>query len=109
MEMETTPQGWGERSFVLRGYDPNVDHYLGEDEEEDPDELDEKDFSLFVGEWTLDILKHYLTVNKWQPNFRPFMDAISSTMIWVRLPGLPIEFFNDHLLMRVDNSTGRAI
>lgn len=41
MEMETTPQGWGERSFVLRGYDPNVDHYLGEDEEEDPDELDE--------------------------------------------------------------------
>lgn len=40
MELETTPQGGGERSFVLWGYDPNVDHYLGEDEEEDPDELD---------------------------------------------------------------------
>lgn len=40
---------------------------------------------------------HYLTVCKWRPNFRP-SKYFSSTLVWVRLPEIPISFFNEPYL-----------
>lgn len=37
------------------------------------------------------------------------MEEISSTMVWIRLLELPIEFFNEELLLRVGNSIEKAV
>lgn len=54
-------------------------------------------------------MDHYLTVNKWKPNFRPSEAVISSTMVWIRLPEIPIEFFNEPSLMKIGNKLGKAV
>lgn len=68
-----------------------------------------EDYAHVLEEGLWIVLRHYLTVNRWKPNFRPLMETISSTMIWCQLPDLPIEFFNDDLLMRVGNYLGKAV
>lgn len=57
----------------------------------------------------MDSLGNYLSVNKWRLNFLPFLEEISSTLVRVRLPKLPLEFFNKGLLLRVGNCLGKAI
>lgn len=49
------------------------------------------------GPWI--ILGDYMTVRKWRPNFRPSLEKITSTLILVCLPKLPIECFNENLLI----------
>lgn len=55
------------------------------------------------------ILGHYLTVTKWRPNFRPSMESVDSTLVWVRFPGLPLEFFDEEVLYALGNAVGKAI
>ncbi|KAL7246982.1 hypothetical protein ACSBR2_001986 [Camellia fascicularis] len=62
---------------------------------------------LLDGPWV--ILGHYLTVNKWRPDFHPVANELLSTMVWIRFPGVPIEYFNESLLLRLGNLVGRAI
>ncbi|KAI5667628.1 hypothetical protein M9H77_17481 [Catharanthus roseus] len=59
------------------------------------------------GPWI--VLGHYLMVSKWRPNFCPYTEEITSSMVWVRLPELLIEFFNEDLLMQAGNRLGRAV
>lgn len=59
------------------------------------------------GPWIL--LGHYLFVSKWRPNFRPFLEEISSTLVWILLAELSVEFFNDELLMRVGNKVEKVV
>ncbi|KAJ4822016.1 hypothetical protein Tsubulata_001579 [Turnera subulata] len=61
---------------------------------------------------------HYLTVRQWFPTFRPDSDHIVKTMAWVRLPGLPLMYYDDDLLstfataigtpVRIDSNTSQA-
>ncbi|KAI5648734.1 hypothetical protein M9H77_34739 [Catharanthus roseus] len=37
------------------------------------------------------VMRHYLTVARWKPNFRPSTDTIISTLDWVHFPEMPIE------------------
>ncbi|KAH7867540.1 hypothetical protein Vadar_034652 [Vaccinium darrowii] len=62
---------------------------------------------LFYGPWT--ILGHYLTAQKWKPDFVPSREGISSTMVWVRFPQLPIEYFDKDFLLRLGNCIGKAV
>lgn len=62
---------------------------------------------LEEGPWI--ILGHYLTVSKSRPNLRPSIKEVSTIMVWVRLPELPIEFFNEELLLRVGNHIDRLV
>lgn len=59
------------------------------------------------GPWM--VLDHYLTISKWKPNFRPGANEIRSTLVWLRLPLLPLEMFVEDTLLRVGNAVGRAI
>lgn len=43
------------------------------------------------------VLGHYLVVRKWKSNFKPSIAKVSFTFVWIRLPGLPMEFFNEQL------------
>lgn len=58
------------------------------------------------GPWI--VLEHYLTVNRWRPNLRLVIEDIITTYVWAMLPGLPIEFFNEELLMAVGKHLDRA-
>lgn len=59
------------------------------------------------GPWM--VLGHYLAISKWRPNFVPSDTDVSTTLLWVRFPNIPIEVFTERALMRLGNSVGRAI
>ncbi|OMO90064.1 reverse transcriptase [Corchorus capsularis] len=67
------------------------------------------DYNTIVsgGPWI--VAGHYLTMRKWKPLFRPCQASITSTAVWVRFPGLPIEFFNRAKLTEAGNLLGRTI
>lgn len=59
------------------------------------------------GPWI--VMGHYLTVTKWRPNFRPSTETISSTLVWVRFPELPIELFDEEVLSYMGDAIGKTI
>ncbi|XP_027184123.1 uncharacterized protein LOC113782432 [Coffea eugenioides] len=63
--------------------------------------------TLDGGPWM--VQGHYITVTKWRPDFRAEKADITSTMVWVRQPGLPVEYYIEKFLMAVGNCVGKAI
>ncbi|KAJ4833645.1 hypothetical protein Tsubulata_001270, partial [Turnera subulata] len=59
------------------------------------------------GPWL--VQDHYLTVRQWFPTFRPDNDHIVKTMAWVRLPGLPLQYYNDDLLTTFATGIGKPV
>ena len=45
-----------------------------------------KDGPWFVG-------GHYLSIRNWEPNFKPSTASVTSVVVWIRLPELPIEYY----------------
>lgn len=54
-------------------------------------------------------MEHYLIVAKWRPNFRPSTETISSTLVWIRFPELPIELFDEEVLSYMGDAIGKTI
>ncbi|XP_039010330.1 uncharacterized protein LOC120139067 [Hibiscus syriacus] len=54
----------------------------------------------------LKIMDHYLTVQKWKPNFLAEKASVSSTAVWVHIPGLPIEYFDKSVLVQIGKAIG---
>lgn len=59
------------------------------------------------GPWI--ILGHYLTVSKWKPNFRPSMQTVQSSLVWIRFLELPLELFDEEILYATGNTLGRTV
>ncbi|KAJ1401838.1 hypothetical protein SESBI_28468 [Sesbania bispinosa] len=59
------------------------------------------------GPWM--ITGHYLVVQKWQPNFYPLEDELIRVVVWVRIPGLPMECYDRDILWSIGNSLGKTI
>ncbi|KAJ1418153.1 hypothetical protein SESBI_16112 [Sesbania bispinosa] len=53
------------------------------------------------GSWML--AGHYLIIQKWQPNFFPFEDELKRVAVWIRIPGLPFEYYDHTILWRIAN------
>ena len=68
---------------------------------------DDYNYAKFEGAWM--IFNHYLIVQQWQPNFDPNYNSLRSLMVGVRLPCLPIEYFDYKFLMRVGSKIGKPI
>ncbi|CAN1127558.1 hypothetical protein LINPERPRIM_LOCUS29704 [Linum perenne] len=69
-------------------------------------EEDDYQRALFKGPWK--IFDFYIAVARWSPNFNeeaPF----NKILTWVRLPKLPIQFFNLLAVERIGNHIGRTI
>lgn len=49
---------------------------------------------------------HYLSIRGWEPNFRPKNANLSSVAVWVRLPGLPIEYYELSVLRIIGKAIG---
>ncbi|CAN1124993.1 hypothetical protein LINPERHAP2_LOCUS2659, partial [Linum perenne] len=45
----------------------------------------------------------------WRPHFRPEDSSLSSLRVWVRLPGLPLEYFDAAIFTIVGNKIGRTV
>lgn len=59
------------------------------------------------GPWM--VMGSYLTVSKWRPNFTPNDPICSTTLVWVRVPEIPIEMFKETVLLQMGNKIGKAI
>ncbi|PPS11204.1 hypothetical protein GOBAR_AA09435 [Gossypium barbadense] len=57
---------------------------------------------------TWKIMDHYLTIQKWKSNFHPTIRMIVSTVVWIQLPSLPLEYFNE-VLVKVGKIVGKPI
>lgn len=62
---------------------------------------------LTGGPWV--VAGYYLTVQRWKPFFKPVLSDISSTAVWVRLPGLPLELFQQEVLSDAGNAIGKMV
>ncbi|KAJ1441621.1 Zinc finger, CCHC-type [Sesbania bispinosa] len=47
--------------------------------------------------------------NRWQPSFCPMADDLRRVGVWVRIPGLPIEFYDKRVLWRIGNVLGKIV
>ncbi|CAN1272550.1 hypothetical protein LINPERPRIM_LOCUS14613 [Linum perenne] len=69
-------------------------------------EADDYQRAAFGGPWK--IFDYYITVARWSPEFNE--DApIQKILTWVRLPKLPIHYFNPVAVERIGNHIGRTI
>ncbi|CAN1158503.1 hypothetical protein LINPERHAP2_LOCUS22176 [Linum perenne] len=69
-------------------------------------EEDDYQRALFKGPWK--IFDYYITVGRWSPEFNENA-PIQRISTWVRLPNLPIQYFNHRAVERIGNHIGRTI
>ncbi|CAN1124797.1 hypothetical protein LINPERHAP2_LOCUS2549 [Linum perenne] len=63
--------------------------------------------AMFGGPWMVG--DHYVVIQDWRPYFRPEDSTLSTLRVWVRLPGLPLEYFDYGILKRIGNKIGTTV
>ncbi|KAM3378843.1 hypothetical protein P3S68_011256 [Capsicum galapagoense] len=63
--------------------------------------------ALHGGPWF--ITGDFFSVRHWEPNFTPEKAKTTHTAIWVRLPHLPIEFYDKSILERIGHKLGTLL
>lgn len=63
--------------------------------------------ALFQGPWML--ADHYLLVQRWRPFFITNASVESRVAVWVRIPELPLELYNDKFLWSVGARLGTLL
>ena len=56
----------------------------------------------FIGE-------HFLSIRPWEPDFKPEVANVSSIAVWIRLNGLPIEYYNAEALHLIGKAIGNVL
>lgn len=62
---------------------------------------------LLEGPWL--IYDHYFRVSEWRPNFNHLSDTIEQFVVWFHISGLPIEYYDNHLVSCIGNSVGKTV
>ena len=52
---------------------------------------------------------HYLSIRRWEPNFRPLEANLSAVAVWIRLPELPIEYYKVSVLKNIGKAIGPVL
>ncbi|CAN1132894.1 hypothetical protein LINPERHAP2_LOCUS7322, partial [Linum perenne] len=68
--------------------------------------VDDYNRAAFKGPWKM--FEYYITVARWTPGFNE-EEPIRHILTWVRLPKLPIHFFNQTAVTRIGNHIGRTV
>ena len=55
------------------------------------------------------IFDHYLTVQSWKRDFDTDQTNLKSLLVWIRIPCLPIEYYEYSFLMRLGAKFGKPI
>ena len=69
--------------------------------------VDDYEYALYNGPQT--VLDHYLTVRKWCHNFDSTQDVMEKILVWVKIPCLPIEYYDREFLMRLSAKIGNPM
>ncbi|XP_028765360.1 uncharacterized protein LOC114723332 [Neltuma alba] len=70
-------------------------------------DIDDYYFALEGGPWL--IQNHYLTVQTWKSNFNPWNEKIQKVTAWVRLPGLPGDYYDKKFFYNLGSQIGTPI
>ncbi|XP_020989778.1 uncharacterized protein LOC110276993 [Arachis duranensis] len=62
---------------------------------------------MLGGPWLID--GHYVAVKPWDIDFRPCEESFGSTLVWVRISGLPIWCYQEQAMMRIASAIGVPI
>ncbi|CAL1394140.1 unnamed protein product [Linum trigynum] len=65
------------------------------------------ELAAYGGPWMLGDI--YLAVHRWYKGFNPWTSEVKSTMVWVQLPDLPVEFINAEAVMLIGGMIGRPV
>ncbi|KAI3893299.1 hypothetical protein MKX03_035968, partial [Papaver bracteatum] len=44
---------------------------------------------------------HHLSMRRWTPNFKSSIAYVNTSVVWARLPELPLEYFDKFVLEKV--------
>nr|POE76294.1 hypothetical protein CFP56_25662 [Quercus suber] len=66
--------------------------------------FEDYDMVLCGGPWFVG--EHFLTIRHWEPYFKASEAKLSSVAVWVRLPELPIEFYDREVLKKIGEAIG---
>ncbi|CAN1181082.1 hypothetical protein LINPERHAP2_LOCUS35156 [Linum perenne] len=71
--------------------------------------MDTEDYerALFEGPWLIG--DHYIVAEEWRPNFEPGYSVVNKIRAWVRLPSLPVEYFDPDILTMIGDKIGKTI
>ncbi|WJX35274.1 hypothetical protein P8452_23289 [Trifolium repens] len=100
--LETRLKQMWVRKGVINIIDLSNDYYLVAFSHEE-----DQYAALMDGPWF--IYDHYLTVKEWSPNFHPASDTIQEVAVWLRISGLPIEYYDSRALRFIGNRIGRTV
>ncbi|CAL1413594.1 unnamed protein product [Linum trigynum] len=64
------------------------------------------DRALYGGPWTIE--DHYIAAEPWRLDFDPDFDTINRAAVWVRLPRLPLAYFDEEILYDIGDKIGRV-
>lgn len=64
-------------------------------------------YALQEGPWV--VAGHYLLCQRWKPEFNPYENHIRKQAVWIRVPGLPIEYYKKPILWEVRNEIGKTL
>lgn len=62
---------------------------------------------LLDGPWKL--FDNYVVPQHWRPDFIPMAAKIKKMAVWVRLPGLPVEYFMDNIIKLILQRVGTPL
>ncbi|CAN1805565.1 hypothetical protein LINPERHAP1_LOCUS24316 [Linum perenne] len=69
-------------------------------------EGDDYQRAAFTGPWTM--FDHYIIVARWTPELNE-EEPLRTILTWVRMPKLPIHFFNQIAVARIGNQIGQTV
>ncbi|XP_057452053.1 uncharacterized protein LOC130743847 [Lotus japonicus] len=59
------------------------------------------------GPWV--IMGHYLVVQQWRPMFIPSKGELTRVAVWLRIPGFPVECYDQEVLQEIGKNVGRFV
>jgi hypothetical protein len=68
-----------------------------------------EDREKVIGERPWMIFDHYLAVSSWTPDFDPAQDNIDRTSVWIRIPGLGMEYYDESVLLALGAAVGKPV
>ncbi|XP_057419082.1 uncharacterized protein LOC130713325 [Lotus japonicus] len=71
------------------------------------DNAEDKGRAISGAPWL--IYDHYLAVKPWTPDFVAANSRISTTLVWIRIPGLGFQFYNKNILLTLASAVGTPI
>lgn len=69
--------------------------------------FDDYKHALFKGPWM--IADHYILVQRWRRNFLKSARVVQKVAVWIRIPELPLELYNDTFLKRLGAQLGMLL